>query len=65
VEQAMDINRFMNPIEECAEVDVRDLDQNVLNEFTQGPEFESDKEVKEQLVIKAQQALEAAKLLEL
>jgi hypothetical protein len=55
----------MNPIEECAEVDVGDLDQDVLNEFTQGHKFESDEEVEEQPIIKAQQALEAAKLLEL
>jgi hypothetical protein len=61
----MDINKFMNPIEECAEVDVGDLDQDVLNEFTHGPDFESDKEVEEQPIVKAGQALEAAKLLEL
>ena len=31
VEQAIDVNKFINPIEECAEVDVGDLDQDVLN----------------------------------
>jgi hypothetical protein len=65
VEQPIDINKFMNPIEECAEVDVGDLDQDVLNEFTHGPDFESDEEVEEQPIVKARQALEAAKLLEL
>jgi hypothetical protein len=65
VKQAIDINRFVNPIEECAEIEVKDLDQDVLNEFTHGPEFESDEEVEEQPIIKAHEALEAAKLLEL
>jgi hypothetical protein len=65
VEQAMDIYKFMNPIKECAKVDVRDLDQDVLNKFTHSPDFESDEEVEEQPIVKAGQALEAAKLLKL
>jgi hypothetical protein len=47
VQQAMDVNKFMNPIEESTKVKVSDLDQDVLNEFTHGPDFESDEEVEE------------------
>jgi hypothetical protein len=65
VQQAMDITTFINPIEECAEVDVGDLDQDVLNEFTHGADFESDEEVEEQPIVKIHEALEAAKLIEL
>ena len=32
--EAIDINSFINPIEENAEVAVKDLDQDVLNKFT-------------------------------
>ena len=55
----------MNLIEKCAEVEVGDLDQDVLNEFTYSPDFESDEEVEEQPIVKAHEALEAAKLVEL
>jgi hypothetical protein len=65
VQQPMDINRFVNPIEESTEVQATDIDQDVLNEFTHGPDFESDEEVEEQPIIKASEALEAAKLVEL
>jgi hypothetical protein len=37
----------------------------VLNEFTYGPNFKSDEEMEEQLIVKAHEALEAAKLVEL
>jgi len=65
VKDALDVNMFMNPIEENAEIDIGDLDQDILNQFTQGPEFESDEEVEDQPVIKAEQALAAAQMLEL
>ena len=65
VKDAIDVDMFMNPIEENAEIDVGDLDQDILNQFTQGPEFESDEEVEDQPVIKAEQALAAAQMLEL
>ena|ERR1700730_15547046 len=65
VKQAIDINRFINLIKESAEVEVSNLDQNVLNKFTYSPDFESDKEVEEQPIVKAYKALEAAKLIEL
>jgi hypothetical protein len=61
----MDIQKFINPAEECAEIEAEDLDQDVLNEFTHSPEFRSDEEVEEQPIIKAHEALEAAKVLEL
>ena len=56
---------FINLIKENAEIDVSNLDQDILNQFTQGPEFESNKEVEDQLVIKAEEALAAAQMLEL
>lgn len=65
VKEAIDLPRFMNPIEESAEIDVGDLDQDVLNEFTQGPTFESDEEVEDLPIVKAEQALKAAQMLEL
>jgi len=61
----MDISRFMDPAEESAEIDASDLDQDVLNEFTQGPTYESDEEIEEQPILKAEQALQAAQMLEL
>jgi hypothetical protein len=61
----MDINRFVNPIKESTKVQATDIDQDVLNKFTHGPDFESDEEVKEQPIVKASEALEAAKLVEL
>ena len=60
VKEAMDLTKFMNPAKESAEVDVSDLDQDVLNEFTQGPAFELDKEVEDLLIVKVKQALKAA-----
>jgi hypothetical protein len=65
VKEAIDINRFMNPAKECAEIDVGDLDQDVLNEFIQGPAYESDEEIEDQLIVKAEEALKAAQVLEL
>jgi CRISPR/Cas system-associated protein Cas7 (RAMP superfamily) len=65
VKDAIDVDMFMNPIEENAEIDVGDLDQDILNQFTQGPKFESDEEVEDQPVIKAEQALAAAQMLKL
>jgi hypothetical protein len=47
MKEAIDINRFMNLAKECAKIDVSDLDQDVLNEFIQGPAYESDKEIKD------------------
>jgi hypothetical protein len=47
MKEAIDINRFMNPAKECAEINVSDLDQDVLNKFIQGPAYESDKEIKD------------------
>ena len=55
----------MNPAEESAEIDVGDLDQDVLNEFTQGPTFELDEEVEDLPIVKVEQALKAAQTLEL
>jgi hypothetical protein len=55
----------VNPIKESTKVQATDIDQDVLNKFTHSPDFESDKEVKEQLIVKASKALEAAKLVKL
>ena len=57
----MNVNTFMNTIKECAEVEVGNLDQDVLNEFTYGPNFKLDEEMEEQLIVKAYKALKAAK----
>ena len=65
VKEAIDINRFINPVEESAEIDVSDLDQDILNEFIQGPAYKSDKETEDQLIVKAEEALKAAQMLEL
>ena len=65
VKEAMDLTKFMNPAEESAEVDVGNLDQDVLNEFIQGPAFESDEEVEDLPIVKIEQALKAAQMLEL
>jgi hypothetical protein len=65
VKEAMDLTKFMNPAKESAKVDVGDLDQDVLNKFTQGPAFELDEEVKDLLIVKVEQALKAAQMLEL
>ena len=50
----------MDLAKERAEIDVSDLDQDVLNEFIQGPTFESNKEIEDQLIVKAEEALKAA-----
>jgi hypothetical protein len=47
VKEAIDINKFINPAKECAKIDVSNLDQDVLNEFIQGPAYESDKEIED------------------
>jgi hypothetical protein len=65
VKEAIDINRFINPVEESAEIDVSDLDQNILNEFIQGPAYKSDEETEDQPIVKAEEALKAAQMLEL
>ena len=60
VREAMDISGFVDPAEERAEIDVGDLDQDVLNEFIQGPTYESDEEIEDQPIVKAEEALKAA-----
>ena len=65
VKDAIDVDMFMNPIKENSEIDVGNLDQDILNQFTQGPKLESDEEIEDQPVIKAKQALAAAQMLKL
>lgn len=65
VQQLININRFVNLIKESTKVQDTYINQDVLNEFTHGPDFESDKEVEEQPIVKTYEALEAAKLVEL
>ena len=60
MKEAIDINGFINLVEESAEIDVSDLDQDVLNKFIQGPAYKLDEEMEDQPIVKAEEALKAA-----